>query len=157
MTRLLVVAALFSFAGCGGDGDGGPGEALLASTGSGSADGKAFTPEYGVSVVLPSGTVSSFFGSGEVNCQNVRNESGPPNGIYVNVQVPEAKVGVPAKHFFNFTIAENGDFGGGGSNAGSVEVTKATAEVIGFKVDYDATVNGKRYVVNGTFEVKRCP
>lgn len=153
MRAALFTAMLaFSLGACGG---GEPGEPLLSSTGGGSVDGKAFTPQFGVSRVLSSGTVDSVLGTGEINCGNLSNQ--PASGIYVQVQVPEAKLGVPAKHFVHFSVVSGDSLSGGGSGGGSVEVTGLTETTIALSVDYDATIGSHHYTLAGAFELKRCP
>jgi hypothetical protein len=77
--------------------------------------------------------------------------------VIVQVQVPEAKVGVPAKHFVMFQVFSGGNGSGGGSGAGSVELTKVTETSIALKVDYAATISGKSYQLKATSRPSAVP
>jgi hypothetical protein len=113
-------------------------------------------PAYGLVTELASGTVVIVLGSDPIGCGSLDSAS-PPEGVIVQVQVPEAKVGVPAKHFVMFQVFSGGNGSGGGSGAGSVELTKVTETSIALKVDYAATISGKSYQLKGDFEAERCP
>lgn len=154
LSCLVITLSLLGPLGCGGD-DVTP-LPLLAANGSGDANGTAFTPAYGLVTELASGTVVIVLGSGPIGCGSL-DSSSPPEGVIVQVQVPEAKVGVPSKHFVMFQVFSGGSGTGGGSGAGSVELTKVTPTSIALTVDYAATISGKSYQLKGSFEAERCP
>ena len=153
MQLFLTVALAVFVCGCGGE----AGEPLITANVGGSADGTDFTATFGVSTVLESGTVATVIGSGEVNCGSIDSTSLPPSGIYVNIQIPEAIVGVASESFFSFSIIEGGDLTGGGSNTGSVEVTAVSDTTIAMTVSYSDTISETLYTVSGDFEALRCP
>lgn len=155
MKKYLAMTLAVLVVGCGGDG--GPPEPLVTANVTGSADGTNFTPTFGVSTILESGTVTTIIGTGELNCGSITSPTPPPDGFYVNIQIPEATVGIASNWFFSFLIIEGGDVSSGGSNQGSVEVTAVSSATIAMTVAYSDTVNGVDYAVNGDFEAVRCP
>jgi hypothetical protein len=152
MGRLVGALLVVLWAGCGDD----PGEPLITTNATGSADGESFDASFGVSTVLDSGTVATVIGSGEINCGSIDDTGLPPSGIYVNIQIPEAVVGVASETFFSFSIVDGGDLSGGGSNSGSVEVTALSDTTIAMTVSYTDTISEKTYSVSGDFEAVRC-
>jgi hypothetical protein len=148
----LIPAALMLVA-CGGTG---AGEPLLLANGSGSIDGAPFTPAFGASNVLQSGTVNSVLATASVNCGSLTAMSDPSDGIYVQVQVPAAVVGVASKNMVMFDVVSGGQLHGSGSGDGTVEVTSVTDDVLDLKISYSKTLSGKAYALNGTFQVHRC-
>jgi hypothetical protein len=149
--RYAAIWLTLTLMACGGD----PGEPLLLASGSGSVDGTPFTPAFGASSVLTSGTVNSVLGTGEISCASITGGE-PSDGVYVQVQVPQAAVGIPSKNMVMFSVVSGGHLQGGGSGDGSVEVTRVTDDVLGLKVDYSKTISDHAYSLKGTFEVHRC-
>ena len=156
MRHATLVLPCVALIACGGGGSE-PGVPMIVSDGTAVADGESFIPVFGVSTVLDSGTVVSAMGTGELHCGSIEASRPPPSGLYVNVQIPDAVLGVPSEHFFSFNIISGGDVDGGGSNSGSVEVTAVSDTAITLSVDYTDTVGEKEYALSGTFEFARCP
>ena len=151
MQRFALVAML-AMVGCGESG-----EPLVATSNlTGSVNSQEFIPEFGVSVILESGTVATVIGTGEIHCGSPTSNNLPPSGTYVNVQISEAVVGVASEKFFSFSVIDGGDLDGGGSSNGSVEVTAVTEETIAMDVSFSDTVGDTSYAVNGQFEAIRC-
>ncbi len=128
---------------------------VVSSTVTGSVDGNELTAVYGVANTLESGTVSIAAGTGELNCGSQESPNPPGSGIYINVQIPVAEVGVPEEHFFNFFIIKGGDLNSRGSNGGTVEVT-AVGETLALNLDYSADLDGALYQASGSLEVVLC-
>ncbi len=75
---------------------------VVSSTLVGTVDGSTLDLVYGVANTLDSGTVSIAAGIGKLNCGSQSSSNPPGSGIYVNIQIPEAVVGVPEQHAFQF-------------------------------------------------------
>jgi hypothetical protein len=148
----LIPAALMLVA-CGGTG---AGEPLVLADGSGSIDGAAFTPAFGASNVLQSGTVNTWLATTAINCGSFTSSSEPGDGIFVQVQVPAAVVGKASKNMILFDVVSGGQLHGTGSGDGTVEVTSVTDDLLGLKVAYSKTLDGKAYALSGSFQIHRC-
>jgi hypothetical protein len=150
---MRILLGLFVFAlGCG---DSEPVE-VVSSTLTGTIDGSALTAVYGVANTLDSGTVSIAAGSGKLNCGSQSSNNPPGSGVYVNVQIPAAVVGVPEEHFFQFYTISGNDLMSQGSSEGMVEVKAVTEGTIAIDVDYAQDLGGSTYQVAGELEVVLC-
>lgn len=144
---LSIIACLAG--ACGGDEEG---IALLDGSGSGSFEGEAFEAIYGFAATNEEGRLTVAVGNGELNCSHV--EGFPPEGTYVQVQLPAAVEGTPETHSVGFSRVTGNDFEFS-SSTGSVD----TVNVLSIS---DASVNimvqftSESLVFSGTFEVERC-
>ncbi len=129
---------------------------VISSTLTASADGATIDPVYGVANTLDSGTVSIAAGSGELNCGSQKSPNPPGSGIYLNIQIPVAVVGVPDEHVVRFFTIDGDNFSSIGSGAGTLEVTAVTEESIAVTVNYDEDLNGAIYQASGSLEVVFC-
>jgi hypothetical protein len=151
---MRILLGLFVFAlGCGSDTE--PVE-VVSSTLSGSIDGSTLSAVYGVANTLESGTVTIAAGSGKLNCGSQASANPPGSGIYVNVQIPAAVVGVPEQHFFQFYTISGGDLSSQGSSDGMVEVLAVSEGTITIDVDYAQDLGGSMYQVAGELAVVLC-
>lgn len=162
-TRLPLSFALLILASCGDGGGGtmvsGAPEPILGAEGTASVAGQAVTLAYGVSRVLPSGTVQIAMSDVEMNCSSFALTHPPDHGTFVSVEVPSADQGVASKHFVMFQVFVDGEYAdvGGGSNQGTVEVLDATDSTIAVRVAYRDTIQDAELVLNGDFSTVRCP
>lgn len=149
--RIFLGLLLFAFA-CG---DSEPIE-VLSSTLVGTVDGEPLSAVYGVANTLDSGTFTIAAGTGKLDCGSQTSNNPPGSGIYMNLQIPGAVVGVPTEHFFQFFVIAGSDLNSRGSGGGTVEVTSVTEESIAVTVDYDEVISEASYQASGSFEVVRC-
>ena len=128
-----------------------------------SAAGRDVVPSYGVAGLDPSGTAGVVMSDAFLGCLALTAEysssSLPLPGTYLAVGIPTFDEGVADENFVYFAVApEKGtDFGGGGSNAGTVEVLDGGDTVVTIRVEYDDTLSDGNYIVSGDFTVSRCP
>lgn len=149
--RILIGLLVFAL-GCS---DSEPVE-VVSSTLTGTVDGSALTAVYGVANTLDSGTVSIATGSGKLNCGSQSSNNPPGSGVYLNVQIPAAVVGVPEEHFFQFYTISGNDLTSQGSSEGMVEVTAVAEGTIAIDVDYAQDLGGSMYQVAGSLQVVLC-
>jgi hypothetical protein len=154
---LLLCMSLFAAVACGDEVEADDGTALLIANGGGSVDNLAFTPVFGVVTVFSVGVVNVVLGSGPVTCQSVASSAIPADGVYVQVQLPDAKLGA-SEHTVQFSIIDDGEVQRGGPDtSGSVALTSISQSSIALSIDYVATLENKSYRLQGDFEALRCP
>jgi hypothetical protein len=145
-----LLLALFATAGCGTSP---AGEPLISGAVNGTYETSTFDVKYGVAAAYGSGFVI-LLSSDAINCDSVTANE-PPAGQGAVVSLPALDVGQYGN--VEVEVIQNlGSFMGTGSNSGSVQITASSTASIAGTVAYSATIDGKSYAVNGTFEVTRC-
>jgi hypothetical protein len=153
-----LICALLLTAACGGDVEGDP---LLGGDATGDFRGSTFTPEFGFARIAPdndSGIVMQLFlADAPINCGD--DFMGlPREGTYLVLNLEGDTVGSYASVFYNFTRVDGaGNLDGGGSNAGTLEITAADAEHVAGTLAYDQMIEENHYAMNGTVDVLHCP
>lgn len=156
MRNLAGVGVLALVGACGGGG--GDPEPLLGGAVSGSYEGNTFMAVNGVADHLVQGEDEAYviaLGDADLNCGSASSPS-PPSGRFAAIQLSELTEATYANVYVN--LYENVDgFHGTGQNSGSVVLTTVTEDHVEGSVAFDATIEGQRYMLSGSFDVVRCP
>ena len=147
--RYVALALLTVLAACGGDSN----EALLSGSVTGTYDTTSFTVKNGV-LGKAQGVDVIALSSDAFDCSTL-SAANPPTGDYAAIQIPSLATGTYTGVGVNL-YQNNGSFNGVASNDGTLDVTAITADNITATITYSATLSGKSYALNGTFEVTRC-
>ena len=146
-----------ALAGCGGGGDDETiPTPLNKASGQGSIEGRVFAPTHGASQVLKSGTVNTVLSDQVIGCDAFAMTSPPKTGMFVQVQVAKAELGLSSRHMIMFSDFAH-DLFGTGSSSGTVEVTELSDASISLKIAYTDTIENRAFSLDGEFGAIRCP
>lgn len=141
-------------AACGGSSSA-AGEPLVAGALTGSFEGHAFTPTFGVAMLYTGDNLIAF-GDGPINCGSASSMA-PPPGTTAIIATPALDVGTYSSVFVELD-RNVGSFSGAGSSDGTLTITASTADSVAGTIAYDYTsADNLAYQLSGTFEVMRCP
>jgi hypothetical protein len=160
MRKPLVLGVMVSWlalagVACGGGGSA-AGEPLVSGAVTGSFEGSAFTPAFGVAVLYMGDNLIAL-GDGPINCGSP-SSSAPPRGTTAIIEVPALEAGTYGPVFVELDRSQAADFNGVGSNDGTLTLTEVTADTVAGSIDYAYTSSdNKVYSLSGTFQVTRCP
>jgi len=150
---LLMSCLALVGAACGGSSA--AGEPLMAGALTGSFEGHAFTPTFGVAMLYMGDDLIAF-GDGPINCGSA-SSTAPPPGTTAIVAVPALDVGTYSSVFVELD-RNVGGFSGVGSSDGTLAITASTSDSVTGTIAYDYTsADNLAYKLSGTFQVMRCP